>query len=346
MSILSNYKIIKELGKGMIGTVYLIEPDPIQMEINKKTTKKNIPNQYALKIEHIEPKDTKPNSKSEVWREINFYKNFAYKYPEQFIQMLEYDFIDNCKHIQHYPYSLDLFPKQVQNQLKKKATSKYCIRKIFDLVDGNLNNLIDKLNSNQIYSMIIQITWEINLLHSNGYTHGDLHSGNIGWLKTSKKTININGLKIKTFGYQIKLIDFGLVMSKYDTKTKKEEKKFNELINTELSNIKYFLADTKLWDWMDKNNIKWDYDKTYSQIKKIKEFEIIKKFTTDKQDQIFLFDILFPELFQKIICGDKFKKIIKRKLFIPVEDILVLVKMSSNSDLIIKYFYDKINHNQ
>lgn len=334
MSIIENYKIIKELGHGMFGTVYMIQ----------HTNLKNKNSNYALKIEHIEKKDLKLNKKSEVWREINFYKNFGFKYPDQFVNLIEYDFINDCEHIQKYSYNPELFPKNIQNKLKKKASSKYCIRKVYELIEGNITNLIGKLEIKQIYSMIIQITYLIKILHESNYIHGDLHSDNIGWIKTTDKNIILDKLKIKTFGYIFKLMDFGLVMSKSDITNKREEKLYNELIETELLNLKYLLVDTKFWEWFEKNNLKWDFEKTYLEIKKTDEFKIIKKFTENKKDQVFLFDILFQEKYQKIICGLSYKKTIPRKLFVPKEDILVMVKISSNPDLLIKYFYDKISN--
>ena len=56
------YKIIKELGYGMIGTVYLIE-----------TQEKN----YALKIENVLETDLIESSQSRIWREINFCLKFV-----------------------------------------------------------------------------------------------------------------------------------------------------------------------------------------------------------------------------------------------------------------------------
>ena len=212
MSILSNYKIIKELGHGMFATVYMISVSKI-----KTKTK------YALKIERIEKKDIKPNSKSQVWREINFCTKIASKYPEQFVQLVEYDFIENCTHIQKYSFDPKLFSRSKQNKLDKLAKSNYCIRKVFELIDGDLHQISNKLSLKQIYSMVIQITWAIYLIHSNGYAHADLHDRNIGWVKTAEnKHLLIDKLNLPTFGYNFKLLDFGLVVGKSDLKTKTE----------------------------------------------------------------------------------------------------------------------------
>ena len=46
-------------------------------------------------------------------------------------------------------------------------------------------------------------------MNKNGYTHNDLHNANIGIIKSKQKYINILNYKIPTFGYIIKLIDYG-----------------------------------------------------------------------------------------------------------------------------------------
>ena len=334
INILTKYKIIKELGHGMIGTVYMI--------VVHIDNKKNI-NKYALKIEQIVKKDLKPNTKSDVWRELNFYTHIGYLYPEQFVRLIEYDFIDGCEHVQKYSFDINLFDKRVQNKLMSKKSSKYCIRKVFELIDGNLTDLVGKLEPNQIYSLVVQIAYSIKLLHKYNYIHGDLHLGNIGWIRTNKKYIYLDKLKVKTFGYQFKLIDFGNVLAKSDISSKREEINYNKLFKVELCNLKYFLVDNKFWNWFEKNGFEYDFAKTFNDIKKTDEFKIIEKFTTDKNDQVFLYDILFQDKYQQILCDIHYKKTIPRKLFIPKEDILVMIKIYQDPDLMIKYFYDKIN---
>lgn len=54
---LDNIKIIKSLGKGMHGTIYLVK------NIDTKT-------KYAMKAEKVFKKDIKKSFKSVLWREI------------------------------------------------------------------------------------------------------------------------------------------------------------------------------------------------------------------------------------------------------------------------------------
>lgn len=336
MDILTNYKIIKELGHGMVGTVYLIGKNNTNNKDNNKLM-------YALKIEHVERKDTKPNPKSLVWREINFYTNFGNKYPGQFVQMLEYDFIDDCVHKQTYSFDLKLFCLSAQKKFKRLASSKYCVRKVFELVDGVLEKIISKLTTQQIYSMIVQITYSIQLLHSNGYTHGDLHSGNIGWVKVQPNNkIKLSNYNVNTFGYQFKLIDFGLVLHNDLFKTKQEKISFESNMQSELTSLLNSFVDTKLYDIVNDLKIPFDFDLYYSQFKKSEYFVQIKNFTPDKQIQMFLFDIMYPDLYQKILFGSVYTKTIPRKLYLPIQDILMFVKLYQIPSRLIEYFYKKI----
>ena len=327
-----------------MGTVYMIR---VVKNIYNKSNKSNKldksdKSNYALKIEKIIKKDIKPHNKSEIWRELDFYKNFGHEFPEQFVNLIEYDFINNCEHVQKYSFDINLFPKQMQNKLKKKASSNYCIRKVFELMDGNLDEIIKKLNTKQIYSMIIQITNGIKILHSNNYVHGDFHVGNIGWTKTNDKYIIIDGLKVKTFGYRFKLIDFGQVLSNKFILDNREEKFFSWLIVHELGHLKYIVTDNNFLNGLRKKKIKVDQDKIYRKIKNTDQFEIIKNFKSDVQDQIFLFELLFEDIYQKIVMGESYIKTIPNKLFLPKEDILIIIKMYETPDLLIKYFYSKI----
>jgi len=70
---ISNYTIIKTLGKGMHGTVYLVK--------NSEGI------EFAMKVEQIFEKDLEQNFKSPVWREIDFANIMSSKYPQQFMKI-------------------------------------------------------------------------------------------------------------------------------------------------------------------------------------------------------------------------------------------------------------------
>ena len=124
-------EIIKELGNGMFGTVYKVKKD------NKY---------YAMKIEHILKDDVEKNLGSPQWREIHFITKMNSIFPDQFIKLYEYEFIEDCDHVQKYSVDIKEFPKYHQNKIKKLAKSKVCIRKIYELVDGSVRDIIDSLD--------------------------------------------------------------------------------------------------------------------------------------------------------------------------------------------------------
>lgn len=330
MGILTNYEIIKELGYGMFGNVYLIK--------NYSNGKK-----YALKIQHVEKKDLKPNKKSSIWREISFSLNFANKHPSQFIKLCEYDFINGCEKKISIPFDINTFPLNLQKKIISLNKSPYCVRLVYDLVEGNLHQLEGKLTKQQIYSMIIQLTYSIELLHSNNYAHMDIHDRNVGWIKTLKThKIKINNYYIPTHGYIFKLIDYGMVMNKSDISNNKEKKEFEIEYNNELVLLVHFMVDNTIYDYINSNKIKINFDSDYAQFKETKFYQLIKKYSKLKSIQMFLFDILFPTQYQKITFGSSYTHTIERKLFIPFEDIEYFILNYKTPNLIIKYFRNKL----
>lgn len=330
MVILTKYSIIQELGYGMFATVYKIQTP------NKK--------KYALKIQHIKKSDIKPNPKSSIWKEINFSINFANKHPTQFIKLYEYDFIDGCKYKQKYSFDVSTFPNDLQKKFNQLSVSPYCVRMVYDLIDGNLYELDGKLSTKQIYSMIIQLTYSIQLLHSANYVHSDIHNRNIGWVKTGKTTkIKLGKLNIPTYGYIFKLIDYGMVINKANKMTKKEKVEFANNFENELVLLVHFMVDSAIYDYINENKIDLDFDADYAKFKKTRYYNLIHKYSTNKYIQIFLFDILFPDQYQSIAFGEYYTHTIPRKLFIPFEDIEYFILNYKTPNLIIKYFNNKLS---
>ena len=329
MVILSNYSIIQELGYGMFATVYKIQTP------NKK--------KYALKIQHIKKSDIKPNSKSNVWDEINFSINFANKYPTQFVKLYEYDFIDRCNVKQKYSFDISTFPNDLQKKFNQLSSSQYCVRMVYDLIYGNLYELENKLSPKQIYSMIIQLTYTIKLLHSANYVHGDIHNRNIGWVKTGKTTkIKLGKLNIPTCGYIFKLIDYGMVSNSSNKMTKKKKVEFKNNFENELVLLIHFMVDSTIYDYINENKIDLNFDSNYNEFKKTRYYNLIRKYSSNKYIQMFLFDVLFPDQYQSIAFGEYFIKTIPRKLFIPFEDIEYFIINYKTPNLIIKYFNNKL----
>ena len=327
-----DYKIIEELGRGMRGTVYKI---------------KYKDDYYALKIEHVLDEDKEKNIKSGVWREIDFMTKFAKKYKDQIMQLYHYEFIDDCDHEQKYSIDLKNFEKYNRDKHIKLNKSKTCINRIYELMDGTINDILPKLSVQQIYSFIMQITIIVQILEKNKYIHGDFHSGNIGYIKTDKPYIKYGKLKIPTFGYIFKAIDLGGVLHPKYKLSKRDKIWYKDLFKRELITPlnTSLINSTKYWDYVENKNIKLNIKTNLIKFKKSNLYTILNMQFPEIKDKHRLFNIcefLYPYQFQKLTLGKYYIDGLEPKLFIDVTDIIYLYKVNFNSKLIITYFYNKL----
>jgi hypothetical protein len=328
-------KMIKELGHGIMGTVYLV-------------TYKG--KQYALKIEHILEEDIDDQS-SPLWNEIRFAEDIANSNPEHFMTLNNYDFIDKCELKQEYAADLSHFPELKQKFLKKLAASPFCVRKIYSLVDTTLDK-VELKSKEEVYSMIIQLLSIVHLMEKKGYVHADLHHGNIGVVNTKKKYIDILGHKIPTFGRIYQAIDYGGVLNE---KTLNPTKKIMGLPDTQKDSYEWAKFGDKLgfmmstindgdfWDYVQKNNIKLDREEDTKNVLNAPEMGLIKELIKNKDLQFEFYRILFPEEFQKIVLGKNFKKVIDPIFRIPKEDLILFFLNFDNTPLLLEYFISRLD---
>ena len=198
---MSNITIIKELGKGMHGTVYLV--------------KDIYNNEYAMKVEQILEKDMIETSKSYLWREIDFANTLSNKYPNQFMKIYKYenkkcDYVHTLTETQKK--SLNEEAIKYYNELNE---SHYCSIKLTSTIDDILENIIYKLSDKKIIlDLLIQVVYIAYLINKEGYYHRDFHPENIGVVYTKDEFIEILKNKIPTHGYILQAIDYGMVLHK------------------------------------------------------------------------------------------------------------------------------------
>ena len=245
------YVISKTLTDNLNGTVNIIR---------NKTTKKK----YIMKTQKILTPNLTLKSKSRIWREIQFGK-FTKKYPRFFSKLVTYNIVTESD------YRLDLSDESLflfdENDKMKKhyqdlSDSKFHIEYVYELKDGTIDSIFNKLTRKQFYSFIIQIIHIILLLKSNGYRHFDMHLGNIAYTKVKKDgKIKIFGKQIKTYGYLFSIIDFGAIYhTNYkfiDSFERDTLKVFNNDFDHVLGGLLFRLP---LWKDMIKNGVNSSFD--------------------------------------------------------------------------------------
>jgi serine/threonine protein kinase len=240
----SKIKVIKKLGSGMLGTVYLIEYK------NKK---------YAMKVQKILEEEKTKNIKYPIWRELLFYRDVD-KMPQEsqkfFCHLHGYK-IQECGKYKH------IRPKNIpQNSIyveyfKKMNISNRCIILIIDyLGETSLYDYLQtKLSTKKIYNILFQIC-EINkILSDMNYSHNDLHPSNLMVTQTKN-------------GIQLVAIDYGnMTNASYGKAFSNNSEEY------------YFLDLTKTLFYVLQNQPK--LQKNCRLLKKKYPYEIKKKYEED-----------------------------------------------------------------
>lgn len=330
-----NYKIKKMIGYGGQGMVFLIEHD------KKK---------YALKITPGQKHENKKN----LDIQLKFNKNIIEKYNDFFLKIYSYSLYDTCKKdVLKYIEQVDSdFRKR---QLKKRYyNNASCLYIIYELVDGDIKDIIKSLEPKQIYSAIIQLAYCVHILEKNNYEHGDIaNPGNIGYIKTDEKEIDILGYKVKTFGYRFKFIDYSDLSQQSDN-VKSYSRFLNEFVYVF---VFIFLIRTSFeYKLLEEE----EYKRKMKDMKDIlKEknpeyFEKMKKYEISGTLAYFIYIYSYPNKFAKLVLGNKYKEYKKKygKNHIkyafpkmPLKEIRKIIKNKQNIKFIIRHFMKKINQN-
>jgi serine/threonine protein kinase len=182
----SKIKVIKKLGAGMWGTVYLIDYE------NKK---------YAMKVQKILEEEKAQNPKFPIWRELLFF-NDVNKMPQEsrkFFCKLHGFKIQVCGKYKH------IRPKNVPEnsifvkKFKEMNSSNICAILVMDYL-GSIS-LYDYLQTSppakKIYTILLQICKINKIMSDMKYSHNDLHPSNLMVTENS--------------GLQLVAIDYGNV---------------------------------------------------------------------------------------------------------------------------------------
>jgi len=190
-----NYKIVSILSNGNDATVYKIKIGSLY---------------YALRRQKILDSEAHDFINTHLYNNIIFNEFINKINKNHFAILYKYKISSNCKFKQKLTdFTLNNSEKLKDYYLKEK--SKYCLDMIIDLKDGIICDILYRLSRKQLYSMIIQCVYALNIMHKNGYYHNDLHNKNIMYKKTKIKTLKILNLNVPTYGYLWSIIDYNSV---------------------------------------------------------------------------------------------------------------------------------------
>jgi hypothetical protein len=301
-----SYKIIESIGYGTSATAFKIQIGSKFYVIRRQKIYKKEIEYYNKTFEILNDKNTKINhelSNEDLFRSIYFNKFINTINKNHFAIIYKYEI-----GISNFKQKLTESCKNNFQQFKKyneTFDSKYSFDIIMDLKDGLIRDLIPKLNKKELYSMIIQIIYALNLMHINGYYHLDVNNGNTCYTKTKIKTLDILGYRVPTFGYLYSLIDYSDIRNvQFQLKNDNELKSLIENLN----NYKY------------NDNMKFFSDTVFNgEIEKLKL--LLKIISKDKSV------LLDPNI---------------SKLILSYKEIKYFIKYASNAHKIIRYFYKLI----
>ena len=246
----SKIKVIKKLGAGMWGTVYLIDYE------NKK---------YAMKVQKILEEEKTQNPKFPIWRELLFF-NDVNKMPrdaQKFFCRLHGYKIQECGKYKH------IRPKNIPEnsifvkKFKEMNASNICVVLVMDYL-GSIS-LYDYLQTSppakKIYTILLQICKINKIMSDMKYSHNDLHPSNL--MVTQTKS-----------GIQLVAIDYGNVTNASYGKAYSND-----------SEEYYFLDLTKSLFYVLQNRPK--LEKNCRLQKKKFPYEIKKKYEEDVWEMLF-----------------------------------------------------------
>lgn len=205
---MDDYDIIKELGTGSWGTVYLVEKDNVK---------------YALKIQKITSKTV--NYNDEAWRELDTY-GYINQLPRHkqmfFTRLYDYTIVDNCDYKNTF--------KSKSDHMDQINASTTCLKILMEY--KNSETLLQymtrrDLTKSQMTSILLQIANIILILGKGEYAHGDISPNNLIVCETNEEYFTMGNKNVPFHGLHVTIIDYGFVKHrKYNIQLDKFERWF------------------------------------------------------------------------------------------------------------------------
>jgi serine/threonine protein kinase len=263
-----DFKVIKKLGNGVMGTVYLCRYNGLLA---------------TAKIEKVGSKTSSNgdvmSSKGNYVRQVLF-NEFAKKYPNRFLTLLFASVINGCIFKQPRPQDIKDWPTKFRDKWFAEQKSDKCSLLVYaPVLNCTMAKILADVSepksdrpakyapsvklSNLLLAIFKYLKKSVDLMNDAGFYHRDLHAGNIMYTDPSVKTTaeldrNIKSLKIAPERFYI--IDYGAVYSKA-FETNKNDTQHNKFVQ-DVYGLIWITCENPVYQYMIKNNIKLpDYKK-------------------------------------------------------------------------------------
>lgn len=272
-------------------------------------------------------------------------KNFAlkvfYHCNQEHIEVEElFDHKVASKYQDKFIHIIDINP-EVEG-MSEEDKEKMCRSVVYSLVDADLLNVIQNLDVLTIYSIFLQIIDAIKIMHDAGFIHSDLGLNNIGIVWTKKKWVTIHEKReIPTFGASVRIIDYGLMQNisrhpivRYMAKKDLKETFFNEITWCLLA---CSIDMRSIYIRMNELRI----DEPYKHFENTPIDRLFKKFSDNRENRYLLYKLFFTKHYLETVFGKDYP-FLNIKLFIPIEDLIFIMRSHGDEKSISDYFYHRL----
>lgn len=261
-------KIIKKLGSGVMGTVYL----------------SNINGEEA--ITKIEKYDGDMTTKSPFVRQLIFDEQVAKKYPHRFMTLISGSILNDCKHKQKLPSFVKNAPPKIKAYHKlRESWNKCSVLSYRPVLKYTLNEIKDKLSPKKKVEAFEYLKESVEIMQKHGFIHRDLHHGNIMCDKLSGK--------IKWY-----IIDYGAIYNSSFIKNTDDE--IMGTTSYDLNSLIWTFIDNPVFEYIVKHDMQTPpFKKIIKCITTNDKFKNIKKYLPKKIKKT---DVMYNE-YICLICA-------------------------------------------